>query len=77
MQQDESPDSPTSGKGKAAKPSRLSDIVKSMDTGSGTTIGELVDSLGERAFGALMFIFAVPNILPTPPRRSRASPSRA
>jgi hypothetical protein len=48
----------------------LSDIVKSIDTGSDTTIGDLVDSLGERAFGALMFIFAVPNILPTPPGTS-------
>ncbi len=52
------------------KPSRLSDIVKSIDTSRDTTIGELVDSLGERAFGALMFIFAVPNILPTPPGTS-------
>ena len=52
------------------KPSRLSDIVKSLDTSRDTTIGELVDSLGERAFGALMFIFAVPNILPTPPGTS-------
>jgi hypothetical protein len=70
VQQNEPPDSPPSGKGKAHKPSRLSDIVKSIDTGSDTTIGELVDSLGERAFGALMFIFAVPNILPTPPGTS-------
>lgn len=52
------------------KPSRLSDIVKSIDTSRDTTIGELVDSLGERAFGALMFIFAVPNIIPTPPGTS-------
>ena len=49
---------------------RLSDIVKSIDTSADTTIGDLVDSLGERAFGALMFIFAVPNIIPTPPGTS-------
>jgi hypothetical protein len=55
---------------KKPKPSRLSDIVKSIDTSQDTTIGELVDSLGERAFGALMFIFAVPNIIPTPPGTS-------
>ncbi len=33
-------------------------------------MGELVDSFGERAFGALMFVFAVPNIIPTPPGTS-------
>jgi hypothetical protein len=55
---------------KPAKPSRLSDIVKTIDTGEDTTIGALVDSLGERAFGALMFVFAVPNIIPTPPGTS-------
>ena len=53
-----------------AKPSRLSDIVKSIDTQQDMTIGQLVDSLGERAFGALMFIFAVPNVIPTPPGTS-------
>lgn len=52
------------------KPSRLSDIVKSLDRHEDTTIGSLVDSLGERAFGALMFIFAVPNAIPTPPGTS-------
>lgn len=52
------------------KPSRLSDIVRSIDTSRDMTIGELVDSLGERAFGALMFIFAVPNVIPTPPGTS-------
>jgi hypothetical protein len=58
------------GKDKASKPGRLSDIVKSIDGSEDTTIGTLVDSLGERAFGALMFIFAVPNIIPTPPGTS-------
>ena len=62
---------PDDGHGKTkAKPSRLSDIVKSIDTQQDVTIGQLVDSLGERAFGALMFIFAVPNIIPTPPGTS-------
>ena len=62
---------PDDGHGKTkAKPSRLSDIVKSIDTQQDMTIGQLVDSLGERAFGALMFIFAVPNIIPTPPGTS-------
>ena len=30
-------------------------------------IGDLLDALGDRAVGALMFIFAVPNVLPVPP----------
>jgi hypothetical protein len=63
FQSDESADKP-------AKPRRLSEIVKSISTAGDLTIGQLVDSLGERAFGALMFIFAVPNIIPTPPGTS-------
>jgi hypothetical protein len=70
VQQEDLTDPPPSGKQKAEKPSRLSDIVKTMDTSADTDIGTLVDSLGERAFGALMFIFAVPNIIPTPPGTS-------
>lgn len=53
-----------------SKPRRLSDIVKSIDTAQDLTIGTLVDAFGERAFGALMFVFAVPNIVPTPPGTS-------
>jgi hypothetical protein len=30
-------------------------------------IGELVAAMQDRAFGVLMFIFAIPNVLPTPP----------
>lgn len=70
MQQEEFTGETPNLSGKAAKPGRLSDVVKSIDTGQDTTIGTLVDSLGERAFGALMFIFAVPNIIPTPPGTS-------
>lgn len=33
-------------------------------------IGDLVGALEERAFGPLMFIFALPNVLPTPPGTS-------
>jgi hypothetical protein len=52
------------------RPRRLSDIVKSINTKQDLTIGTLVDAFGERAFGALMFVFAVPNIVPTPPGTS-------
>lgn len=31
------------------------------------TIGDLLEALGDRAIGALMFFFAAPNILPVPP----------
>jgi hypothetical protein len=33
-------------------------------------VGDLLAALGERAFGALIFIFAFPNVLPTPPGTS-------
>jgi len=52
------------------KPRRLSDIVTSIDTQQPLSIGTLVDAFGERAFGALMFVFAVPNVVPTPPGTS-------
>lgn len=34
------------------------------------SVGDLLEALGDRALGALMFIFAVPNILPVPPGTS-------
>lgn len=34
------------------------------------SIGDLLSALGDRATGALMFIFAFPNVLPTPPGTS-------
>ena len=34
------------------------------------TIGDLLAALGDRALGALLFIFAVPNVLPMPPGTS-------
>ena len=58
------------GKSGPEKPHRLSDIIRSIDTREDMTIGQLADSLGDRAFGALMFIFAVPNALPMPPGTS-------
>lgn len=64
------PSNPGSADAGPAKPSRLSDIVRSINGHHDITIGQLVDSLGERGFGALMFIFAVPNIIPTPPGTS-------
>lgn len=49
---------------------RLSEIVQSLDKRTDLAIGELTEAFGERAFGALMFVFAVPNVIPTPPGTS-------
>lgn len=49
---------------------RLSEIVKSFEGRSDLTIGVLTQAFGERAVGALMFVFAVPNAIPTPPGTS-------
>jgi hypothetical protein len=38
--------------------------------GEEITVGELVDMFGRRAFGALLFAFAIPNVLPLPPGSS-------
>lgn len=34
------------------------------------SIGEMVEGFGRRAFGALLFVFSVPNLLPLPPGSS-------
>jgi len=49
----------------------LSELLSQLCHGSGPlTIGEMVDLFGERAFGALLFAFSVPNLLPLPPGSS-------
>jgi hypothetical protein len=52
------------------KPRRLSEILKDLEGNPSVTVGELAKLMGERAFGALMFIFAVPNAIPVPPGTS-------
>jgi hypothetical protein len=39
-------------------------------TGERIAVGDLLDALGDRAIGALLFVFAVPNVLPMPPGMS-------
>lgn len=34
------------------------------------SVGDLLSAMGDRAFGALMLVFALPNIVPTPPGTS-------
>jgi hypothetical protein len=38
--------------------------------GDAVTVGELVAHFGPRAFGAVLFVFAMPNLLPLPPGTS-------
>ena len=38
--------------------------------GETVTVGEIVDHFEERAFGAVLFVFSVPNLLPLPPGSS-------
>lgn len=52
---------------------RLSDILTAVaedTTRERIAISDLVDVLSHRAFGALMLVFAVPNVIPTPPGTS-------
>lgn len=63
--QDDGPD--------ATGPKRTTDLL--LETiekveGERISIGELIDGLGERAYGILMLLFALPTILPAPPGMS-------
>lgn len=60
------------GRGKAHE-QRLSEILAGIahDTArERISIGDLLSVMGDRAIGALMLIFALPNVLPTPPGTS-------
>jgi hypothetical protein len=46
---------------------RFSDILRALEFRNDTTIGALVDIFGERAFGVLILILAIPSIFPAPP----------
>jgi hypothetical protein len=52
------------------KSRRLSEILGDLDDQVSVTVGDLAKLMGERAFGALMFFFAVPNVIPVPPGTS-------
>lgn len=53
-----------------ARSERLSDHLRALDTNADTTVGAIVDSLGNQGFGATMFVFAAPNLIPNPPGTS-------
>lgn len=48
----------------------ISHIIRDLADRDSVSIGEIVDVFGTRAFGALLFIFALPNLLPLPPGSS-------
>lgn len=51
----------------------LSDVLQWLAREPGrerVSVRDLIDALGERALGALMFLFAFPNVLPVPPGTS-------
>lgn len=49
----------------------LSALLQALCEGEGPlTIGEMVDHFGHRAFGAVLFAFSSPNLLPLPPGSS-------
>lgn len=51
---------------------RFSDVLRELATApvERVRIADILDAFGDRAFGALMLIFAVPNVLPLPPGTS-------
>ena len=51
---------------------RLSDILKHLSESDNPdmTLGDIVNALGERGFGALILLFAAPNLIPLPPGSS-------
>lgn len=56
-----------------ASPVGLIAILQSLagdDSRARICVGDLLSAMGDRAFGALMLVFALPNIVPTPPGTS-------
>lgn len=48
----------------------ISMILRELGEQDSLAVGEIIDRFGRRAFGALMFVFAIPNLLPLPPGSS-------
>ncbi len=50
----------------------LSSLLKELGEGppGPITVGEMIDHFGRRAFGAALFVFSAPNLLPLPPGSS-------
>lgn len=59
--------------GDSAAGPTLSDLLHGMAQQAGReriSVRDLIDALGDRALGALLFLFAFPNVLPMPPGTS-------
>jgi len=64
---------PNDGSSPARDRRRSSQVLrefKDTHTGERVTLGELRDALGDRAFGVLLFIFSLPNLVPNIPGMS-------
>jgi hypothetical protein len=48
----------------------ISEILRELCDEESIRIGDIVDRFGHRAFGALLFVFSAPNLLPLPPGSS-------
>src|SRR3990167_4200934 len=48
----------------------ISMILRELGEQDSLAVGEIIDRFGRRAFGALMFVFSIPNLLPLPPGSS-------
>ena len=62
-----------SGRGTRRRGGRLSGILTSIagdESRERVSVGDIFEAMGDRAFGALMLIFALPNTMPTPPGTS-------
>ena len=59
-------DAATAGSQPVNPASAVLDDFLSHDHGARIALGDLVDILGDRAFGALLLILSIPNILPVP-----------
>lgn len=62
------PDDPCDSPALMHRPlSELLTQIAADDTRERISVADLLELAGDRAFGALMFVFALPNVVPTPP----------
>ncbi len=48
----------------------ISEVLRELGAEDSMRLGDIVDRFGRRAFGSLLFVFAIPNLLPLPPGSS-------
>ncbi|HEY9235537.1 MULTISPECIES: exopolysaccharide biosynthesis protein [Phenylobacterium] len=48
----------------------ISEILRELCEQESVRVGDIIDQFGGRAFGALLFVFSIPNLLPLPPGSS-------